>query len=188
MILLASGSPRRHQLLRQHKVEFRVIKNLLEIEPPLSIDMPIIPQVIELATAKAKASAKGHADWVLSADTVVVLGSDILGKPANTEEAVDTVMKLQGTTHQVITGFCLYHPIQQVVLSHADETTVTFNSISRLDVRAYVETFRPLDKAGSYGLQEVPDSFVKKVHGDIETVIGLRVKSVVKLLADYGIV
>jgi len=118
----------------------------------------------------------------------VGLGDRILGKPASKKEAVEMLTLLSGKSHVVYTGFCLYNPISKQLLFNVDEAHVQFNPLSTQDIESYVEEKKPLDKAGSYGIQELPSHFVSKLDGDIETVIGLSVKIVLKLLRDYAIV
>lgn len=188
MILLASASPRRQDLLTQHGVDFRVIPNLLENEPSFESGPSIKEQILNCASLKALASAAEYQDWVLSADTVVAFGQTILGKPNTTDAAYNMLHMLSGQTHVVYTGLCLYHPISQQTLTHIDEAQVTFNTLSDTDITTYIREKKPFDKAGSYGIQDVPPHFISSVTGDIETVIGLRVKSVLQLLRDCDIV
>jgi septum formation protein len=188
VILLASGSPRRHALLREYDIPFKVIPNRLKDEPVLNSGPNLKQELIDCAVLKAKASSEAIDNWILTADTIVVFNQHVLGKPSTKDEAKSMLEMLSGTSHSVYTGFCLFHPTQGHCISHVDEAVVTFNTLSSTDIASYIASKQPFDKAGSYGIQEVPDHFISSFSGDIETVIGLRVKSVLKLLRDYDIV
>lgn len=188
MIYLASASPRRQELLARHDVTFKVVPNLLENEPTFTSGPTLKEQIVACAELKAVVSAKEKDNWVLSADTVVAYQDHILGKPETVDDAVAMLTMLSGKTHTVYTGLCLYNPLTQDTLRHLDAAHVTFNELSEKDIRDYISEKQPYDKAGGYGIQELPSHFVSELDGDIETVIGLSVKSVLKLLRDYAIV
>ncbi len=185
-IILASASPRRSTLLRQIGIRFEVI--------PAETDEHIRPgyhpseTVEQLALEKAGDVARRHSGaLVIGADTVVVLDNEILGKPANPEEAASMLRTLSGRTHQVYTGVALVlagqdandgspaasapeHP--QSVTFH-ERTDVTFGGLSDDEIRAYISTGSPMDKAGSYGIQDdLGALFVRKIDGDYYNVVG----------------
>ena len=185
-ILLASKSPRRKLLLRLHNINFSVIENKLRLEPSLTPGNLLYTQLQDLAKKKAIASADAYSDWVLSADTVVVHSGRILGKPCSEEGAVDMVHSLSNDVHEVVTGICLYHPKTLISGTCVDSSHVYYSDISRSDIVSYVQKHTPLDKAGGYGIQDVPSFFIKKIEGDLETIVGLRVQSVIHLYASLN--
>jgi septum formation protein len=126
------------------------------------------------AYRKARAVAKKHPDHlVLGADTVVSLGHLLFGKPADPQAAEDTLAKLQGRTHLVITGVCLIHLRSHRQKSFAVRTAVTFRSLHANQIRQYLTRINPLDKAGAYAIQEEGDLIVKHIKGSFSNVVGL---------------
>lgn len=172
-LILASGSPRRKELLAQTGRPFRIIvSDADEIE---TADMP--PTEVAMRNARAKAlaiaaTAPANAT-VIGADTIVVLDGRIFGKPADEADARRMLAELSGRTHQVITGVCLVRNGQTEAF--AETTDVRFKEISAEDIAAYVATGEPLDKAGAYGIQGRGGAFVDSVDGDYDNVVGLPV-------------
>ena len=183
MIVLASGSPRRTQLLT-------LIDLPHEVDPAHVDEIPLAgesPRAMaeRLARAKATAVAARHPGRdVLAADTVVVLDGEILGKPADAREAAATLRRLSGREHVVITAVALARDAQ--VWERRDETRVRFRSLSDETIAAYVATGEPLDKAGAYGLQGYGSVLVERIEGDPFGVIGLPLRLVADLLAAAG--
>lgn len=124
------------------------------------------------AMEKALAVSNMHPDAiVIGADTIVVLGDVIMGKPKSIEEAIDMLTALSGRTHQVITGVALVRGETQ--LKDFEISDVTFKDLDKATIEKYVEKRKPLDKAGAYGIQEVMDSFVESLEGGFNNVVGL---------------
>ena len=151
-LILASGSPRRQDLLEDLGLDFTIIEAGIE-EIPKKGETPQ-DFVKRAACDKVGAVSRDKPSaWVLGADTVVVLGSRILGKPKDPEEALQILLDLSGRKHQVHTGFCLKNVHQQVAVSRVVTTEVKFFRFPREIAAAYVATGEPLDKAGAYGIQ-----------------------------------
>ena len=137
--------------------------------------------MISLACQKARATASGleaeEGTCVIGADTIVVYRDEILGKPADEQDAFETLMKLQDQTHQVYTGVCVLQKKQQdwERLSFAACTDVTFYPVTEEEIRAYIRTKEPMDKAGSYGIQGGFGIYVKEIRGEYSNVVGLPV-------------
>ncbi len=179
MLVLASASPRRSELLRNAGIAF-------EVQPA---DVPEVPLPGELAKAlaerlareKAMAVARGRpADVVLGADTVVVIDGEILGKPVDAADAARMLRMLSGRRHEVITGVCLVAGGQWSVAS--ETTSVTMADISDEEIAEYVATGEPMDKAGAYAIQGIASRWIPRIEGDYSNVVGLPVALVWKML------
>lgn len=186
-ILLASGSPRRAELLRQAGVPFVVApSNVPELVPVRCAD--VASHITNTALLKAGAAfANAHGDpelaglTVLAADTTVVLDGRMLGKPADEGQARLMLHALSGRTHQVTTGVCLIS--RAGVQAFAETTDVTFGAMTNADVDAYIATGEPMDKAGAYGIQGLGGAFVERISGDYYNVVGLPLHRVLAALA-----
>ena len=183
-LILASTSPRRAELLRQLPVKFRVVpsdaKELWhEHLSPL--------ELCQLnAHRKARAVAKHHPDsLVLGADTLVFLGSEILGKPRNLAEAERMIQKLAVKTHQFVTGVSLIHLRRHQEKIFAASTDVLFHPLSRAQIKNYISKINPLDKAGAYGIQERGELIVAEISGSFSNVVGLPVERLREELAGW---
>lgn len=186
-IYLASGSPRRRELLQQIGVPFRVIGADLD-ETALQGESPLA-YVSRLAEAKAMVGWEGSRDSgdapVLAADTAVVLDGRILGKPAGMNEAIAMLLQLSGRTHEVLTAIALRTAGGlQVRVSHS---TVTFRSIEPGDARLYWETGEPADKAGAYAIQGYAAIFISDLKGSYSGVMGLPLFETAALLKAAGV-
>lgn len=180
-LLLASGSPRRAEILRRLGLSF-------EVRPPrldeaLRPDEPADAAAERLAREKAAARAVPNA-LTLACDTLVVDGAAILGKPADAEEAVDMLLALAGRSHLVHTGIALAEGGR---LESAVETTrVWFRPLSRGECEEYVASGEPMDKAGAYGIQAYGSAVVARIEGDYFNVMGLPVQRLLELLGRFG--
>jgi len=180
-LLLCSGSPRRADLLGAAGIPFErgPAPDVDETPPP---GVPAAHVALELARAKARRAAERAPDRVvLCADTTVVLDEAILGKPADAAEATGMLRALSGRTHLVVTGVAVV--ARGVLHAARDEARVTFRALSEVEIAAYVATGEPFDKAGGYGIQGGAASFVTRVAGDLETVVGLPTRIVRRLVA-----
>jgi len=179
-LVLASASPRRKQLLRQIGIPFRTVSSRVR-EDLLSRD-PLMNARL-LAEAKAQAvTEKSGGNWILGADTIVVLDRAVLGKPSNEDEAFFTLRQLSGKEHRVITGFCLIAPDSKMSHSEAVVTRVTFKALTRREILGYIATGEPFGKAGSYGIQGIGAFLVKEIAGSYTNVVGLPLCSLVNAL------
>jgi len=187
MLILASASPRRSELLRQMGVPFAVVRaDVPEVAPEhLS---PVETAGIN-AYRKARATAKQHPDsLVLGADTIVCLGTEIFGKPVDAADAERTLVKLQGRTHLVITGVCLLRLRPHRQRLFAVSTSVTFRKLHIGQIRRYLAKIFPFDKAGSYAIQEEGDLIVKGIKGSFSNVVGLPVERLRNELAAWDVI
>lgn len=184
MIVLASGSPRRTQLLTLLGIPHEVDAAHDVDETPLPGEAPVA-LATRLARAKAEGVARRYADRpVLAADTVVVLGTDVLGKPAGPVEAEAMLARLAGRDHEVVTAVAL--AVDGRLTDRVDRTRVWFRPLDADTIRDYVATGEPLDKAGAYGLQGYGAVLVERIEGDCFGVIGLPLRLVIELLEAAG--
>ena len=192
MLVLASASPRRQELLRNASIPF-------EVQPT---NIPEVPQPGEAPRAFAERMAREKAlavfrllpnDFVLGADTIVIVDAEILGKPRDRADAVRMLRLLSGRKHQVTTGVCL------LGLRPRDEngkigfedvksetTLVTMDPLGEDDIHGYVSTGEPMDKAGAYGIQGRASRWISRIEGDYFNVVGLPVSLVYKMLREHG--
>ncbi len=185
MLILASASPRRRELLTQAGITFRAVPANID-ETPLP-DEPAAAFVERLAIEKAQAVAALHPEeTILAADTAVVLPhsdqEEILGKPADPEDAVRMLTLLSGRTHAVMTGIAIAAP-GLPIRSAVEITQVTFSLISPAEIAAYVATGEPLDKAGAYAIQGFAARWIPRIEGDYTNVVGLPIARVIALLS-----
>jgi len=180
MLVLASASPRRQELLRKAGIAFTV--------QPAEIDETPLPGesaracAERLARDKALAIARSRPDdVVLGADTVVVVDDQILGKPTDGEDAARMLRLLSGRTHEVITGVCVVAPNREVSVG-SETTQVTFTELSEDDIREYVATGEPMDKAGAYAIQGIASRWIPRIEGDYSNVVGLPIALVYRML------
>jgi nucleoside triphosphate pyrophosphatase len=182
-IVLASGSPRRKQLLEMLRIPFRVIAP--------DVDEHVLPgekpdaYVTRLSRAKAEAVVpRAPGEVILAADTTVVLGGKIFEKPTSPQHAVEMLEQLQGKTHEVLTAVAVAENgrLEQAL----DVSRVTFRPNDRQTLQAYVATGEPLDKAGAYAIQGLGAPLIERVEGDFFGVMGLPLRLALDLLAKFG--
>lgn len=180
-IILASASPRRRELMKFITEDFTVkVSDVREVTDP---DLSPEETVKSLAVIKGEAVAGNcPGDTVISADTVVVLDGKILGKPKNEEDAFSMLCALSGKTHEVFTGVCIIHGGKKTVF--AERTEVSFYSLSDEEIRAYIATGEPSDKAGAYGIQGKGCTLVKSINGDYNNVVGLPVSKLYRIMKE----
>jgi len=190
-IILASQSPRRSQLLQWAEIPFVV----QVVETDESYPPHLAPADVAMHIAFNKAAAvketrgtlndNGDACTILAADTIVVLDNNIIGKPMSRDHAIDTLNRLSGKTHAVITGVCILSRGKEILF--ADETLVEFHTLSTGQVEYYVDKYKPYDKAGAYAIQEwIGVTGIRSISGDFYNVMGLPVSRVVKELQALG--
>ncbi|MGB5512286.1 MAG: Maf family protein [Woeseiaceae bacterium] len=181
-LLLASSSPRRREILDALGLQFEVQETAVD-ERVLTGETPQ-QMVLRLAAAKASAPATRPGDFVIGADTAVVLDGSVLGKPVDRADAVDMLLRLSGRRHCVLTGVALRGP--EGVRSALSRTEVSFREISRDEALAYWHSGEPGDKAGAYGIQGLGGMFVENVAGSYSGVVGLPVFETTELLRQAG--
>jgi septum formation protein len=185
-IILASGSPRRRELLVQMGVNFEVITADVEEHMPAETD-DAQKLAVQNAMLKARAVAKLHPNrWVLGADTIVVLDRRVLGKPASLEIAREYLAALSGHTHKVVTGCCLISPQGEPSL-FSDTSRVAFHALAKATIDKYLAAVHVLDKAGAYAVQEHGDWIIARVDGSRENVLGLPTQRLTEMLARRGL-
>jgi septum formation protein len=182
-LILASQSPRRQQLLTQAGLHFRVIIAATNEDIPEGLSGEGV--AIHIASEKAHKVFNDNQlssnVIIIAADTLVILNGEIIGKPKNREQAIQILIKLSGNTHQVITGVTLL--TNGGVKSFAETTDVEFFNIDENDIKHYVDTYEPYDKAGAYAIQEwIGLTSIKKITGDFYNVMGLPVSRVIREL------
>jgi len=184
-LILASQSPRRRELLKLLGHPFRVLVS--EIKEEMVNGETPAGHVIRLSELKSRdVGSRIVNSIVIGADTIVVLDDKILGKPSSPDEAVAMLMKIQGRTHRVYTGFALFDTDNGNLLTDYEATDVTMESMTQRMAERYVNTGEPLDKAGSYGIQGYGASLVKSVHGCYFTVMGLPLAKLMRALHTFS--
>ena len=189
-IILASRSPRRKQLLEWAEIDFDILVKETEETWPEGMAVPDVPVHIARQKALAAIGTNMYARYekgapVLAADTVVVIDNDILGKPADRDEAIRMLRRLSGRSHTVITGVVIMDGGKEVAFS--DHTEVEFNPLPDEAIKYYVDHYKPYDKAGAYAIQEwIGVLGIKSIRGDFYNVMGLPVNRVVRtLISDF---
>lgn len=183
-ILLASSSPRRRELLTMIGIAHEVI--------PADIDEAYLPGEVPLAHAERLARGKAETiapvapdALVIGADTIVVIGGQVLGKPRDEAHAADMLRRLSGRTHEVLTAVAVARGTR--VESGVETVSVTFRELRDEEIRAYIATREPMDKAGAYGIQGYGATIVERIDGDFFAVMGLSLVRLVSLLAKHGV-
>lgn len=180
-LILASGSPRRAELLRTAGLKFEIIVPDID-ETPLPGEAP---DVFVCRTAREKAeSISANGSVILAADTAVVDGERILGKPADAKDAAAMLRSLSGHTHEVMTGVCILFP-DDTLCFHV-ETRVTFRDLSEEEISDYVASGEPMDKAGAYAIQGGAAKMVRRVEGSYSNVVGLPLCEVIEAMSGFA--
>lgn len=181
-IILASASPRRKELMELAGYDFEVIcADIVEVVPEEAMPQEV---VMSLALQKAQAVAAEHKEAVvIGSDTVVALDGKILGKPHSEQEACEMLRSLSGRTHKVFTGVAIV--CGGKVKNFFDETDVEFYSLGDDEIKKYVATGEPTDKAGAYGIQGKGSVLVKRINGDFFSVMGLPIAKLYREMIDF---
>lgn len=184
MLILASQSPRRRELLAMLGLQFGI--DTADLDETMDPALPPEAEVARVCEAKARAVARNHPDdLILSADTIVVVDGCVLGKPRSAAEAKAMLRRLSGRRHTVMTAFCLLQDGRADV--HVEQTHLRFKPLSETEIDAYIATGSPMDKAGAYGIQDQAAIFVEAMDGDYYTVMGLPLCVLVKCLRRRGV-
>lgn len=185
MIILASQSPRRQELLKLTGLPFTV--RAADIDETMDKSLPVQQEVTRVSRLKAQAIAAGASpdDIVIAADTIVVIDGRELGKPHSEAEALDMLCLLSGRTHEVVTVLSVCRGTH--IESEAVVTKVTFRPLCEEELRAYIKTGEPMDKAGSYGIQGYGAMFVSRIEGDYFSVMGLPLCPLCRMLRAFGV-
>lgn len=197
-IILASGSPRRVEMLQSLGLKFEVLPADVDETVTPGITPPDLVSSLALSKAqrveeiiKERQKTAEHDILIIAADTVVALGMEILGKPINRDDAIETLKALSGKAHQVFTGVSYLHldkDLNRVAhIEQTDETEVFFRDLDIDEITSYVDTAEPMDKAGAYALQGIGAFMVSKINGCPANVKGLPTPLVVQQLRQFGI-
>jgi septum formation protein len=180
-MILASASPRRHQLLRWAEIDFDVIVQETDESYPTNLSVEQVPEYIAKNKAIAVQRMNHSNRLILAADTIVVIDDNIIGKPKDREEAIRILQTLSGRSHRVITGVVFLKGDE--TRSFSDITTVNFHSLTLDQIEYYVDQYKPYDKAGAYAIQEwIGVVGIASIQGDFYNVMGLPVSKVVQQL------
>ncbi len=180
-LILASSSPRRAQILTRERVRFQIKIPVGYNEDRIFPDP--ITHVLEVSRRKARSVADQVEDGIiLGADTTVVLDGEILGKPKDEDDALRFLKKLSGRVHRVYTGITLMDKSTGKVISDYDMTKVQFNQLDEPEIRDYIATGEPMDKAGAYGIQGMGNLLVDHIEGSLDNVIGLPTEKLRNML------
>lgn len=183
-IVLASTSPRRQELMEN-------IGLLFDICAP-DYDENILNKSFSYDLIEDIASKKGESvackcnfpALVVSADTVVIFNNIVLGKPKDFDDAFKMLKLLNGQTHKVVTAVCIIDTEKNKKIIKSETSEVTFNHLNEEDLKNYIYDFQPYDKAGSYGIQELPEKFIREIKGEYDNIVGLPIKTLINLMTE----
>ncbi len=183
-LILASQSPRRKQILEWAEIDFEIL--VAATAEIIKDGLTPAEVAVDIALQKAKAvQLKCKGKVILAADTIVVLGSNIIGKPKSREDAINVLSQLSGQQHQVITGVVLV--LDERIISFSDITEVSFHPLTTEQICYYVDQYQPYDKAGAYAIQEwIGVIGIRSIHGDFYNVMGLPVSRVMQALREIS--
>lgn len=179
-VILASQSPRRKELLGLLNIPFTV--RVADIDETPDPDLSAAEDVARLSRLKAGAIPHGPDDLIIAADTIVVYGDRLLGKPADKTHAKQMLSTLSGKTHQVMTGMTVLYREKQI--TYTEITDVSFRELTEKEIDDYIASGDPMDKAGAYGIQSGGAVFVEKINGDYYNVVGLPVCRLSQILKE----
>jgi septum formation protein len=183
-LILASESPRRKRLLEQVGIPFMSLPSNIN-ETSVNGSPSHLAKI--LAERKAMAAlGKVQRQWILGADTIVVSGDDILGKPSNGDEARSMLSILNGKEHEVITGYSIIDPSGEIACTGHENTTVSVKTLSAVEIDSYIATGEPFGKAGGYAIQGIGSFMVERISGSYSNVVGLPLCSLIKRLLEIG--
>ncbi|MFA6709199.1 MAG: Maf family protein [Fusobacterium sp.] len=184
-MILASKSPRRKEILENFGFNLQI--KTKEIEE-VSSKENIIEKIKDISNKKAyEVANENKDDFIVSADTIVSINNKILGKPKNQEDVYNMLRELSGKSHEVITAFSIININKNIYYSDAEITKVFFNEITDAEIKWYIETKEPFDKAGSYGIQGKGALFVNKIEGDFFSVMGFPLGKFLRALKKLNI-
>ncbi|MBE7047794.1 MAG: septum formation inhibitor Maf [Ruminococcaceae bacterium] len=183
-VVLASGSPRRRELLERIGMPFSVLPSQAEEHIPFGLSPSMAVESLSLLKAADVAKSQPKETLVIGADTVVVLDDEILTKPKDAEDAKCMLRRLSGRCHSVLTGLTVIRCGDGKSVSVCEETKVYCKPLTENEITAYVDTKEPLDKAGSYGIQGLGGLFIQKIEGDYYNVVGLPLARLSQLLKE----
>ncbi|MGL4628954.1 Maf family protein [Cetobacterium sp.] len=184
-MILASKSPRRKEILQQLGFQLKIqTKDIEEVSDKESV----IDQIKDISRKKVIAVAEENVDeYVVGADTVVEIDGIVLGKPQNENDAEKMLKLLSGREHRVITAYSIINLEKNIDITHSVESRVYFKNITEEEIKWYINSREPMDKAGSYGIQGLGSIFVDKIDGDFFAIMGFPINHFIKTLNNLGI-
>lgn len=185
-IILASSSPRRIDILKKLKITAEIIPSPYEEKHTTTVFSYDYVENLAYNKARAVCDIIDEPSLVIGADTVVVLDGEILGKPEDRNGAFNMLKNLSGKTHSVVTSIVVINSITKECKKESTTSYVTFNNLSDDMIYKYIDEYKPFDKAGSYGIQEMPEGYIKSYSGDLENIIGMSSKSLKKILNQFS--
>ena len=183
-LILASSSERRIALLKEKNVKFEVIPSNVNEDFSLNLTPRQIVKLLSDRKAESVARQQDDDSIIIGADTIVYIDNQVLGKPDNEQSAFEMLSMLSGKTHVVYTGVSLYKN-KKYLDGFVDKSSVTFRRLSKKDIQEYIDTKEPFGKAGSYAIQGIGKKLVDSYSGDVNTIIGLPIDRLLKLLSLY---
>ncbi|MCM3270885.1 Maf family protein [Paenibacillus elgii] len=187
-LVLVSSSPRRQELIQMLRLPFEIITN--DVDETISTDLPPDRIVEELSLRKANASTARTTDSqsiVIGSDTIVVYSQEVLGKPKDQEDAFRMLKLIQGTTHQVYTGITCIDVGESRIITRSRVTDVRMKAMSDEQIRAYIATGEPMDKAGAYAVQGIGSTIVESIKGDHFNVVGMSLSLLSEMLEELDV-
>ncbi len=181
-IILASSSPRRADILKQHNINFEVLPSPYQEDHSVTDFSYSFVENLAYNKAKAVIPLLKEPAKIIGADTVVVLDNKILGKPKDYKDAFEMLKKLSGKIHKVVTGIAVIDTLENTEKISSVTSTVEFENLSDEQIDFYIKNYKPFDKAGSYGIQEMPEGYIKRYDGSLENIIGLCAEKVIEML------
>lgn len=185
-LILASGSPRRKELLNKAGYEFDIIKSNYVEDMTLPLEPKDLAKFLSLGKARDVAQYVIENAVIIAADTFIIFNGKVLGKPVSEKDAQETLALLSGNTHSVITGFTLLDTKTKQMYQDAVESTISFRALSKSEINEYVATGEPMDKAGAYAIQEGASGFVEHIKGSQTNIIGLPMETLKPALENFA--
>lgn len=181
-IILASSSPRRADILKKLNIGFEIIPSPYIEDHTRTVFSYDFIENLAFNKAKAVIPLVKEPSLIIGADTVVVIDNEILGKPDGYEGAFKMLKRLSGRTHIVVTSIVVINSETGDLKKNSTTSEVTFENLTDEQIKYYIDNFKPFDKAGSYGIQEMPEGYIKSFTGDFENIIGISSKALLDLL------
>ena len=181
-IILASSSPRRADILKKLNIGFEIIPSPYIEDHTRTVFSYDFIENLAFNKAKAVIPLVKEPSLIIGADTVVVIDNEILGKPDGYEGAFKMLKRLSGRTHIVVTSIVVINSETGDLKKNSTTSEVTFENLTDEQIKYYIDNFKPFDKAGSYGIQEMPEGYIKSYTGDFENLIGISSKALLDLL------
>ncbi len=181
-IILASSSPRRADILKKLNIGFEIIPSPYIEDHTRTVFSYDFIENLAFNKAKAVIPLVKEPSLIIGADTVVVIDNEILGKPDGYEGAFKMLKRLSGRTHIVVTSIVVINSETGDLKKNSTTSEVTFENLTDEQIKYYIDNFKPFDKAGSYGIQEMPEGYIKSYKGDFENIIGISSKALLDLL------